>query len=153
MATLTPFLWYDKNLKEITDFYKTVFPDMIVESNGQLEETPSGRVEMATMTILGQKLAMMTAGPTFKFTEAISLMITVDSQEEFDYYWGKLSAVPEAEQCGWLKDKYGLSWQITSQAMNRMMSEGTPEQVARVVQAFMPMKRLDFAAIEAAYRG
>lgn len=153
MATLTPFLWFDKNLKEITDFYTSVFPDATIESDGELEDTPSGHVQMATMTILGQKLSMMTAGPQFRFNEAISMMIVCDTQDEIDYYWEKLSAVPEAEQCGWLKDKYGLSWQVVPSAMNRMMSQGTPEQVQRVTQAFLTMKKFDIAALEAAYQG
>ncbi len=153
MTTLTPFLWFDKNLKEITDFYKSVFPDATVESDGEMDDTPSGHVQMATMTILGQRLSMMTAGPTFKFSEAISLMIVCDTQEEIDYYWAKLSAVPEAEQCGWLKDKYGLSWQVAPSALNRMMREGTPEQVQRVTQALLPMKKCDIAALEAAFQG
>lgn len=89
----------------------------------------------------------------FIFNEATSLLINCDTQEEIDYYWGKLSAVPESEQCGWLKDKYGVSWQVTPTVLNKMMNEGTPEQVARVTQAFLKMKKFDIAQIEAAYRG
>jgi predicted 3-demethylubiquinone-9 3-methyltransferase (glyoxalase superfamily) len=154
MATLTPFLWFDTNLKEITDFYKSVFPDATIESDGELSDTPSGNVEMATMTILGQKLSMMTAGPMFKFTEAISMMIVVDTQEELDYYWEKLTADGGTEgQCGWLKDKYGLSWQVVPRQMNQMLREGTPEQKGRVMQAFMQMKKFDIAALERAFAG
>jgi predicted 3-demethylubiquinone-9 3-methyltransferase (glyoxalase superfamily) len=154
MATLTPFLWFDTNLKEITDFYKSVFPDATIESDGELSDTPSGNVEMATMTILGQKLSMMTAGPMFKFTEAISMMIVVDTQEELDYYWEKLTADGGTEgQCGWLKDKYGLSWQVVPRQMNQMLREGTPEQKGRVMQAFMQMRKFDIAALEVAFRG
>lgn len=154
MTTLTPFLWFDKNLKEITDFYKSVFPDATIESDGELSDTPSGNVEMATMTILGQKLSMMTAGPMFKFTEAISMMIVVDTQEEIDYYWEKLTAGGGTEgQCGWLKDKYGLSWQVVPRQMNQMLRDGTPEQKGRVMQAFMQMHKFDIAALEAAFRG
>jgi predicted 3-demethylubiquinone-9 3-methyltransferase (glyoxalase superfamily) len=154
MATLTPFLWFDTNLKEITDFYKNVFPDATIESDGELSDTPSGNVEMATMTILGQKLSMMTAGPMFKFTEAISMMIVVDTQEELDYYWEKLTADGGTEgQCGWLKDKYGLSWQVVPRQMNQMLREGTPEQKGRVMQAFMQMKKFDIAALERAFAG
>lgn len=153
MASLMPYLWFDKNLKEITAFYKSVFPDAVIEPQGELSDTPSGEVEMATMTILGQKLGMMTAGPVFKFTEAISLMIEVDTQEEIDYYMNALSAVPEAEQCGWLKDRYGLSWQVVPKRMSEMLRDGTPEQVTRVTQAFLPMKRIDIAALEAAFAG
>ena len=89
----------------------------------------------------------------FEFNEAISLMVKCDSQKEIDHYWGKLSAVPEAEQCGWLKDKYGVSWQVTPRAMDTMMTDGTGEQIARVTKAFLPMKKFDLAALERAYEG
>jgi predicted 3-demethylubiquinone-9 3-methyltransferase (glyoxalase superfamily) len=151
MAKITPFLWFDKNLKEITDFYVSVFPEAKVRSNGTLSDTPSGEVEMATMEIFGQELSMMTAGPLFKFNEAISFVVKCENQEEIDYYWGKLSAVPESEQCGWLKDKYGLSWQIVPTAMDKMMSKGTKEQINRVTQAFLKMKKFDIKTLEEAY--
>lgn len=89
----------------------------------------------------------------FDFNEAISLLVSCADQEEIDYYWKKLSAVPEAEQCGWLKDKYGLSWQISSADMEDMLSKGTREQISRVTQAFMPMKKLDIARLKEAYEG
>lgn len=89
----------------------------------------------------------------FDFNEAVSLIVRCDSQEEIDYYWEKLSAVPESEQCGWLKDKYGVSWQIVPTAMDEMMTKGTPEQIARVTKAFLQMKKFDIAELEKAYRG
>lgn len=103
----------------------------------------------------GQWFAVMDSAQQhdFAFNEAISFIVTCDTQREIDYYWDKLSAVPEAEQCGWLKDKYGLSWQIEPAAMGRMLREGTEEQIARVTQAFLPMKKFDIATIEAAYKG
>lgn len=88
----------------------------------------------------------------FVFNEAVSLLVNCDTQEEIDYYWEKLSAVPESEQCGWLKDKYGVSWQISPANLDKMLKKGTPEQVARATQAFLKMKKLDIAQIEAAYR-
>ena len=94
----------------------------------------------------------ISAGPYFKFSEAVSFMVPCETQEEIDYYWEKLSADPKAEQCGWCKDKFGLSWQITSTAMNKMMSEGTPEQIARVTQAFLKMKKFDIKTLEDAYQ-
>jgi predicted 3-demethylubiquinone-9 3-methyltransferase (glyoxalase superfamily) len=153
MKKLTPFLWFDKNLKEITDFYMSVFPDAKLSVNGTLSDTPSGDVEMATMEIFGQELSLMTAGPMFKFNEAISFVISCDSQEEIDYYWSKLSAVPEAEQCGWLKDKYGLSWQVVPSVMETMMSSGDKEKIGRVTQAFLKMKKFDIALLQAAFEG
>lgn len=151
MKKITPFLWFDKNMKEITDFYISVFPDAKVTSNGELSDTPSGNVEMATLEIFGQQLNLMTAGPLFKFNEAISFVITCENQEEIDYYWGKLSAFPENEQCGWCKDKYGLSWQIVPSRMNEMLSRGTKDQITRVTQAFLQMKKFDIAKLEEVY--
>ena len=108
MLKITPFLWFDKDMKGIIDFYKSVFPDMKVHSGGELEDTPSGAVQMATLEIMGQELSLMTAGPMFKFNEAISLMVTCDNQEEIDYHWNALTANGGSEgPCGWLKDRYG----------------------------------------------
>ncbi len=89
----------------------------------------------------------------FGFNEAISFIVYCDTQEEIDYYWERLSAVPEAEECGWLKDKYGLSWQVIPSNMNEMMSKGTPEQLARVTNAFLKMNKFDLEKLEEAYKG
>lgn len=89
----------------------------------------------------------------FNFNEAISFIVSCNSQEEIDYYWEKLSAVPEAEQCGWLKDKFGVSWQIVPTAMDKMMAKGTPEQLERVTKAFLTMKKFDLAELQKAYEG
>ena len=152
MKKITPFLWFDKDMKGIIDFYKLVFPDMKVSSGGELEDTPSGAVQMATIEILGQELSLMTAGPIYKFSEAISLMVTCDTQEEIDYYWEKLTTGGGSEgPCGWLKDKYGLSWQIAPSAMNKMMKEGTKEQIKRVTEAFMKMKKFEIKTLEDVY--
>jgi predicted 3-demethylubiquinone-9 3-methyltransferase (glyoxalase superfamily) len=96
---------------------------------------------------------LISAGPLFKFNEAVSFMVRCDTQEEIDYYWEKLSAVPEAEQCGWLKDKYGLSWQIVPTVMGEMMKKGTREQIDRLTQAFLPMKKMDIESLKRAYNG
>ena len=120
MKKITPFLWFEKNLKEIVDYYVSVFPEAKVTTVGELSDTPSGNVQMANIEIFGQTLSLMTAGPMFKFNEAISFVINCDTQEEVDYYWNKLSAVPEAEQCGWCKDKYGLSWQVVPSMMGEI---------------------------------
>lgn len=154
MQKITPFLWFEKDMKGVIEFYKSVFPDIKVSVGGELSDTPSGTVQMATIEILGQELSLMTAGPMFKFNEAISLMITCDSQEEIDYYWNSLIRDGGSEgSCGWLKDKYGLSWQITPSTMNRMMKEGTKEQIARVTEAFMKMKKFDIKTLEEAFNG
>ena len=151
MQKITPFLWFDKNLKEITDFYVSVFPDAKVRSNGHLSDTPSGEVEMATLEIFGQEFSLMTAGLMFKFNEAVSFVINCGTQEEIDYYWDKLSAVPAAEQCGWLKDKYGLSWQVVPTVMQKMMASGDKEKIGRVTQAFLKMKKFDIKTLQNAF--
>lgn len=98
--------------------------------------------------------AMDSAYPhDFAFNEAISFLISCDDQQEIDYFWGKLSAVPEAEVCGWLKDRFGLSWQVSPAAMDEMMRDGSPEQIARVTQAFLQMKKFDLAELRKAYLG
>ena len=149
MKKIIPFLWFDKNLKEITDFYKSVFPDAIITSNGELSDTPSGNVEMATMEVFGQTISMMTAGPMFKFNEAISFVINCNDQDEVDYYWNALTANGGQEgQCGWLKDKYGLSWQIVPTKMGELMAGGDREKIDRVTQAFLKMKKFDIAELE-----
>lgn len=153
MKKITPFLWFDTNMKEITDFYLSVFPEAKLSTNGSLSDTPSGNVEMATLEIFGQELRMMTAGPMFHFTEAISLMITCENQEEIDYYWTKLTNGGEEGQCGWLKDRYGLSWQVVPTLMNTMMSTGTKEQIGAVTQAFLTMKKFDIQKLQEVFDG
>jgi len=110
-------------------------------------------VDIVTIELLGQEFMLISAGPLFKFNEAISFMVYCDTQEEIDYYWEKLSAVPEAEQCGWLKDKYGLSWQIVPTVMGKMMRDKDKKKLARVTEAFLKMKKFDIAALKRAYKG
>jgi predicted 3-demethylubiquinone-9 3-methyltransferase (glyoxalase superfamily) len=294
MQKITPFLWFEKNLKEITDFYVSVFPGTNVKTSGELEGTPSGTVEMATMEILGTDLSLMTAGPYMPFNptvsfiiscesidevdtlwsalsktgtvlmelaeypfadkygwiqdkygvswqvmfsssmkapqkvtptlmfageacgraleavnfytsvfhhskidysmeygasepfadtrakikhagitiehfhmalmdsgvkspltfeQAVSFVVNCDTQEEVDYYWDKLTEGGKEIQCGWLNDKFGMPWQVVPTAMERMMREGSKEQIARVTEAFMVMKKFDIATLEAAYGG
>ena len=157
MATLkqriVPHLWYDKEAKEAAEFYCSVFPDSKVTNVTTIHDTPSGDCDVVSFTLLGQQFMAISAGPLFKFNESISFMVNCDTQEEIDRYWGKLSAVPQAEQCGWLKDKYGLSWQIVPTIMGEMMTHKDPKVVARVTQAFLKMKKFDIAALKRAYEG
>ena len=157
MATLrqkiVPHLWYDKEAKEAASFYCSVFPDSKVTNVTTIHDTPSGDCDVVSFTLMGQDFQAISAGPLFRFNESISFMVKCDTQEEIDRYWAKLSAVPASEQCGWLKDKYGMSWQIVPAIMDRMMTDKDPEKVARVVQAFMPMKKFDIAALQRAYEG
>jgi predicted 3-demethylubiquinone-9 3-methyltransferase (glyoxalase superfamily) len=153
MQKIIPHLWFDKEAKEAAEFYVSVFPDSKIVNVTTLKNTPSGDSEIVSFELKGQPFMAISAGPYFKFSEAISFIIQCETQEEIDYYWEKLSAVPESEQCGWVKDKYGMSWQITPTRMDEMMRTGTEEQIGRVTQAFLPMKKLDLAAIEKAFAG
>lgn len=120
-----------------------------------MEPEKEGTLMFGEVQLLEQWFVAMdsAADHRFGFNEAVSLMVRCESQTEIDDYWAKLSAVPEAEQCGWLKDQFGVSWQIIPARLSEMMSDGSPEQIARVTQAFLPMKKFDVAALEAAYRG
>jgi predicted 3-demethylubiquinone-9 3-methyltransferase (glyoxalase superfamily) len=150
---IVPHLWYDKEAREAAEFYTSIFPDSKVTNVTTLHDTPSGDCDVVSFELFRQQFQAISAGPIFKFNEAISLMVYCESQEEIDQYWDKLSASPENEQCGWLKDKFGLSWQIVPAQMDEMMAKGTEEQVARITQAFLPMKKLDIKALEDAYNG
>lgn len=150
---IVPHLWFDREAKEAADFYCSVFPDSRTTSITTIHDTPSGDTDVITFTLSGQLFMAISAGPLFKFNESISFMVYCDTQMEIDYYWERLSAVPEAEQCGWLKDKYGLSWQIVPTALDIMMQDKDPARVARVTQAFLQMKKLDLGAIQKAYNG
>ncbi|MCB8943999.1 MAG: VOC family protein [Ardenticatenaceae bacterium] len=145
--------------EEAMNFYLSVFKNSKL---GTIARYPEGMepdqeetVMFADFMLENQWFAAMDSAQEhhFHFNEAISLMVYCDSQAEIDAYWERLSAVPEAEQCGWLKDRYGLSWQIVPAAMDEMMSQGTPEQMARVTEAFLQMKKFDIAALQRAYEG
>jgi predicted 3-demethylubiquinone-9 3-methyltransferase (glyoxalase superfamily) len=156
MQKITPHLWFDKEAVEAAKFYVSIFSargKAKIKNTTTLHDTPSGSVEIVTFELLGQEFMAISAGPLFKFNEAISFMVNCNTQEEIDYYWEKLSAVPEAEQCGWLKDKYGLSWQIVPSAMGRMLKDKDKKKLARVTEAFLKMKKLDIAALKRAYKG
>ncbi len=153
MQKITPHLWFDKEAKEAAEFYTSVFPQSKIRDSTTLSNTPSGTVDIVTIELLGQDFMLLSAGPLFKFNEAISFIVHCDTQEEIDYYWEKLSAVPEAEQCGWLKDRFGLSWQIVPTAMDEMMKNKDQEKLARVTEAFLKMKKFDIAALKRAYEG
>jgi predicted 3-demethylubiquinone-9 3-methyltransferase (glyoxalase superfamily) len=154
-AKITPHLWFDKEAKDAAAFYCTVFPDSKITHVSTIDgmPTPRGDCDIVSFELSGQPFMAISAGPVFKFTEAISFLIPCDTQAEVDYYWEKLSADPNAGQCGWLKDKYGLSWQVWPRVLGEMLEKGTPEQVARVTKAMLLMKKFDIAAVDKAYRG
>jgi len=145
--------------EEAIDLYCSVFKDSKRGTTARygkgMEPDQEGTLMFADFFIGNTWLAAMDSAGRhdFTFNEAISLLIPCESQADIDYYWGKLSADPAAEQCGWLKDKFGLSWQVWPTAMGEMMASGTPEQLARVTKAFLPMKKFDLAALQAAYEG
>ena len=151
--TIVPHLWFDKEAKEAADFYCALFPDSRVNYVTTIHDTPSGDCDVVSFTLAGQDFMSISAGPMFKFNEAISLMVYCDTQEEIDRYWKHLSAVPASEVCGWLKDKYGLSWQIVPTAMDEMMADPDPKRIARVMTAVLGMKKLDLAALQRAFDG
>lgn len=145
--------------EEAINFYLSIFKNSKLGSlrrysAGQAPEK-EGTIMFADFMLENYWLAAMDSAleHNFAFNEAVSLIVYCTDQAEIDYYWKNLSAVPDAEQCGWLKDKYGVSWQVTPFAMDEMMRSGTPEQIARVTQAFLPMKKLDLAVLQKAYEG
>lgn len=144
--------------QEAIDFYRETFHNSelgtVARYTEQTGPANEGSLMFADFMLEQQWFAAMdsAAEQDFTFNEAISLLVNCDGQEEIDYYWERLSAVPESEQCGWLKDKFGLSWQISPTVMHDMLATGTRDQVARVTAAFMPMKKLQIAELEAAYR-
>jgi predicted 3-demethylubiquinone-9 3-methyltransferase (glyoxalase superfamily) len=150
---ITPHLWFDKEAKEAAEFYASIFPNSKINNVTTIRDTPSGDCDIVTFELYGQPFMAISAGPLFKFNESISFMVSCDTQKEIDYYWEKLSAVPEAEQCGWLKDKYGLSWQIVPSIMDEMMKDKDEKKIARVTEAFLKMKKFDIAELKRAYGG
>ncbi len=156
MQKIIPHLWFDKEAAEAAKFYVSIFSargKAKIKNTATLHNTPSGSVDVVTFELLGQEFMAISAGPLFKFNEAISFMVYCDRQEEIDYYWEKLSAVPEAEQCGWLKDRYGLSWQIVPTILPKMLQDKNARKVARVTEAFLKMKKFDIKALKRAYEG
>ena len=145
--------------EEAINFYLSVFKDskmgLVYRYGPNQEPDKEGTIMFADFMLENYWFAAMDSARehNFTFNEAVSFMVYCDTQKEIDYYWEKLSAVPEAEQCGWLKDKYGVSWQIIPKDMDEMMSKGTREQIDRVTQAFLPMKKLDIAELKKAYEG
>ena len=154
---IVPCLWFDKQAEEAARFYVSLLPDSridaVIRSPGDYPSGQEGDVLLVEFTLSGSRYTGLNGGPMFKFNEAISLQIDCEDQAEVDRLTNALSAVPEAEQCGWVKDRYGLSWQIVPYALTRLMADPDPAVVKRVFDAMMNMKRLNVAALEAAARG
>lgn len=156
MQKITPFLWFDTQAEEAMNFYVSIFKDSKVVSISRYPEgspAPAGTVMTTKFELEGQEFVALNGGPTFKFTEAISLVVNCTSQEEVDYFWEKLSEGGQEVECGWLKDKYGLSWQITPTILIDLMSSNDPKQNERVMQAMMKMVKIDIETIKRAAAG
>ncbi len=150
---IVPHLWYNKEAKEAAEYYVSIFPGSKITSVTTLEDTPSGDAQTVSFELSGQPFMAISAGPLFTFNESVSFIVYCDTQEEIDYYWNKLTegGDPKAQQCGWLKDKFGLSWQVAPAVMTEMMQNGTKEQIKNVTQAFLQMKKFDIATLQQAY--
>ncbi len=154
MQKITPFLWFDNQAEEAANFYVSVFKNSSIESVSRYSEAGPGTPGSAmtvNFKLEGQDFVALNGGPIFQFTPAISLYVDCATQEEVDHLWNQLSAVPEAEQCGWLQDKFGVSWQIVPSVLGKLMQDEDPAKAKRVVEAMLQMKKLDIAALQAAY--
>ena len=156
MPRITPFLWFDGNAEEAAEFYVSIFPDSQIRSVTRYGEGGPGETGTA-MTVAfeldGKEFIALNGGPHFKFTEAISFSIDCQSQEEVDHYWNGLTEGGLESQCGWLKDKYGLSWQVNPTVLGEMLSDKDPQRAKRVMEAMLKMKKIIIADLHAAYRG
>ena len=158
MQRITPFLWFDDQAEAAAKFYVSVFKNSkITGTSHYTGEEPSGQkgsVMTVSFELDGQEFVALNGGPRFKFTEAVSLVVNCETQEEIDYYWEKLTADGGEEvQCGWLADKFGLSWQVVPAKIREWMEDKDPARTQRVMHAVMQMKKLDMAAMQRAYDG
>ncbi len=153
---ITPFLWFNDNAEEAAKFYVSIFKNSKITHVTRYSDAgpgPKGSVMTVVFQLAGQEFIALNGGPHFTFTEAISFVVNCETQAELDELWKKLSQGGQEVQCGWLKDKYGLSWQIVPTVLGKMMTEGTPEQSQRVMQAVFQMKKLDIKTLQQAYAG
>ena len=151
---ITPFLWFDGQAEEAANFYVSIFPNSKVLSTSRYGEGgpgPKGTVMTVSFELDGLSCTALNGGPMFKFTEAISLVVHCETQAEVDHYWDRLSAGGQQVQCGWLKDKYGLSWQVVPNALIELVQDKDPAKSQRVIAAMMQMKKIDIAGLKAAY--
>jgi len=153
---ITPFLWFDDRAEEAAKFYVSVFPNSKVSSTSRYDETtakaagrPPGSVMTVAFQLDGQQFVALNGGPHFTFTEAVSFVVNCESQAEIDHFWSALSAGGQEVQCGWLKDRFGLSWQIVPAILDELLQTG-PEKARRVMTALLQMKKLDLEALESA---
>lgn len=153
MSKITPFLWFDTQAEEAMNFYVSIFKNskiVNVSRYGEGGPGPAGSVMSGSFQLEGQDFMVLNGGPHFHFTPAISLFVSCKTQEEVDELWGKLLEGGEAQQCGWLKDKFGLSWQIIPTALGELLNSGDAEKSKRVMMAMMKMVKIDIEGLEAA---
>jgi predicted 3-demethylubiquinone-9 3-methyltransferase (glyoxalase superfamily) len=153
---ITPFLWFDNQAEEAANFYTSIFKNSTVGAISRYGEAgpgPKGSVMTVDFQIEGQEFVGLNGGPHFKFTEAISFVVNCETQEEVDEFWEKLSEGGQKSQCGWLKDQFGLSWQIVPTILTKLMLDKDPEKAARVMNAMLQMTKIDIAKLQQAYAG
>lgn len=156
MQKITPFLWFENQAEEAVNFYISVFRNSKVGQvtrYGEAGPGPAGSVMVAEFELEGMRFTALNGGPMFKFTEAISMVVDCKDQTEVDHFWGRLSEGGQPGQCGWLKDKFGLSWQIVPEALPRLLGDPDPAKAGRVMQAMLQMTRIEVAKLEKAYVG
>jgi len=154
MQKITTFLWFDNQAEEAMNFYCSLFKNskiLSVSRYGEAGPGPKGQVMTGTFQLNGQKFMALNGGPEFKFTEAISLFVNCETQQEVDELWGKLSEGGEEGPCGWLKDKYGLSWQIVPTLLGKLLGDKDAAKAQRVMQAMLKMKKIDTRILQEAY--
>jgi predicted 3-demethylubiquinone-9 3-methyltransferase (glyoxalase superfamily) len=157
MQKITPFLWFDNQAEEAARFYTSIFKNSKLGAISRYGDTgpgPKGSVLVAHFFIEGQEFMALNGGPLFRFTEAVSFVVNCDTQDEIDYYWDKLIAGGgKPSQCGWLKDKFGLSWQVVPAALTTFLTGPDPEKSNRVMQAILKLAKLDLPTLQRAYDG
>ena len=157
MSKIAPCLWFDGQAEEAANLYVSLLPDShvdrVVRSPADTPSGPEGSVLLVELTIAGQQFTALNGGPQFKFNESVSFVIDCADQEEVDRLWEGLSADDSAEQCGWLKDRFGVSWQIIPTALPRLLSDPNPDTARRVMNAMLGMKKIDIAGLERAAAG
>lgn len=156
MQKITPYLWFNDNVEEAMNFYTSIFKNSKIESlthHGEAESGSKGGVTSGTFQLNGQTFMALQGGPAFTFSPAISFFVNCETQEEVDELWEKLSAGGETQKCGWLKDKYGISWQIIPTVLGEMMQDKDVEKSARVMKALLQMDKIDIGMLQQAYDG
>lgn len=154
MQRISPCLWFDNQAEEAVNFYLSIFKDAKIKSTTRYTEAgpgPKGSVMVISFELDGVEFVALNGGPIFKFNEAVSLSISCQTQSEVDYYWTKLTAGGAESQCGWLKDKYGVSWQVVPLPLTELMASSDAPRVKRMTEAMFKMKKLDIATLEKAY--